>query len=40
MATGTFDGVRELRSRLPNVSDTVIAYFLSKVGELPGIAWL
>ena len=34
MATGPgrYDGVRELRSRLPDVPDTVIAYFLSKVG--------
>lgn len=30
MATGTYDGARELRSRLPDVPDTVIAYFLSK----------
>ena len=31
MATGTYDGVRELRSRLPDVPDTIIAFFLSKV---------
>ncbi len=36
MATGTYDGARELRSRLPDVPDTVIAYFLSKVVSCVG----
>lgn len=31
MAAGMFDGVRELRSRLPDVPDTIIAHFLAKV---------
>ena len=36
MAAGTYDGVRELRSRLPEVPETVISYFLSKVSWFNG----
>ncbi len=32
----SYDGQRELRSRLPDVPDTVIALFLSKVNFFEG----